>query len=58
MAQDRLDDATKVLAKYHGEGSADHPIVQLQLKEMISQIGTNESDKRYVKRYFLLLVRQ
>jgi len=47
MAQDRLDDATKILAKYHGEGSADHPMVQLQLKEMVSQIGLNDSDKRW-----------
>jgi MFS family permease len=47
MAQDRVEDATKVLAKYHGEGSASHPIVQLQLKEMISQIGTDDSDKKW-----------
>jgi MFS family permease len=45
MAQDRVEDATKVLAKYHGEGSASHPMVQLQLKEMISQVGTDDSDK-------------
>lgn len=30
MAQDRIDDAGRVLAKYHGEGSINHPIVQLQ----------------------------
>ena len=27
IAQDRYDDAAKVLAKYHGEGNVDHPIV-------------------------------
>lgn len=47
MAQDRVDDAAKVLAKYHGEGSVDHPIVQLQLKEMASQVGTDNSDKKW-----------
>ena len=47
MAQDRLDDATKVLATYHGEGSPSHPMVQLQLKEMTSQVGINDSDKRW-----------
>ena len=47
MAQDRVEDATKVLAKYHGEGSSSHPMVQLQLKEMMSQIGTDDSDKKW-----------
>jgi len=47
MAQDRIEDATRVLARYHGEGSADHPMVQLELKEMISQIGIDSSDKRW-----------
>ena len=47
MAQDRVEDATKVLATYHGEGSSSHPMVQLQLKEMMSQIGTDDSDKKW-----------
>ena len=47
MAQDRVEDATNVLAKYHGEGSSSHPMVQLQLKEMMSQIGTDDSDKKW-----------
>ncbi|KIM98518.1 hypothetical protein OIDMADRAFT_167318 [Oidiodendron maius Zn] len=47
MAQDRVEDATRVLAKYHGEGSSSHPMVQLQLKEMMSQIGTDDSDKKW-----------
>ncbi|TAQ89900.1 hypothetical protein B7494_g1772 [Chlorociboria aeruginascens] len=46
VAQDRVEDATKILAKYHGEGSTTHPIVQLQLKEMASQIRTDSSDKK------------
>lgn len=47
MAQDRPDDAAKVLAKYHGEGDVDHPVVQLQLKEMAHQISSEASDKRW-----------
>ncbi len=47
MAQDRHDDAVKVLAAYHGEGRADHPMVQLQMREMMSQISTEASDKKW-----------
>jgi MFS family permease len=47
MANDRWDEAIAVLAKYHGEGSADHPIVQLQMKEMQTQISTTASDKNW-----------
>ncbi|PQE07896.1 lactose permease protein [Rutstroemia sp. NJR-2017a WRK4] len=47
MAQDNADEAVKVLARYHGEGSSDHPLVLLQLKEMQQQIGHNDSDKRW-----------
>ncbi|KAK4193171.1 putative transporter [Podospora australis] len=47
MAQDRHDDAARVLAKYHGEGRHDHPIVQLQMKEMINQISSEASDKKW-----------
>ena len=47
MAQDRADDAVAILAKYHGEGRADHPVVRLQLLEMSEQIATDASDKRW-----------
>ncbi|KAL9572243.1 hypothetical protein ACKAV7_003626 [Fusarium commune] len=47
MAQDRYQDAAKVLATYHGEGDENHPIVQLQLKEMLSQISAEASDKKF-----------
>jgi len=46
-AQDRHDDALKVLAAYHGEGEQDHPMVQLQIKEMTTQIATEGSDKKW-----------
>jgi MFS family permease len=31
----------------HGEGSADHPIVQLQMKEMMAQISIEAADQRW-----------
>lgn len=46
-AQDRYEDAIKVLAKYHGEGSRDHPMVELQAKEMMTQISAEASDKKW-----------
>lgn len=47
IAQNRVDEAEAVLARYHGEGSASHPMVILELKEMQSQIMTDSSDKRW-----------
>lgn len=47
MAQDKHEEAARVLATYHGEGREDHPIVQLQLKEMLSQISIEASDKKW-----------
>lgn len=47
MAQDKHDEAIKVLAKYHGEGDENHPYVQLQMKEMVQQISKEASDKKW-----------
>jgi len=47
MAQDRHEEAARVLATYHGEGRIDHPMVQLQMKEMINQISAEASDKKW-----------
>ncbi|KAK4144466.1 general substrate transporter [Dichotomopilus funicola] len=47
MAQDRHDDAARVLATYHGEGRADHPMVRLQMQEMMYQISSEASDKKW-----------
>jgi MFS family permease len=47
MAQDRHDAAAQVLAKYHGDGRTDHPMVQLQLQEMTAKISTEASDKKW-----------
>ncbi|RLM00075.1 hypothetical protein CFD26_105778 [Aspergillus turcosus] len=47
MAQDRVEDAVEVLARYHGEGDPSHPMVTLQIKEMQHQISTDGSDKTW-----------
>ena len=47
MANDREEDATRVLAKYHGEGRVDHPMVILEIAEMRAQISTTGSDKSW-----------
>ncbi|OJJ46029.1 hypothetical protein ASPZODRAFT_132997 [Penicilliopsis zonata CBS 506.65] len=47
MANDRTEEAVRVLATYHGEGDPEHPMVQLELKEMQRQIVTDASDKKW-----------
>ena len=47
VANDRHEEAERVLARYHGEGRVDHPIVKLQMKEMVNQISTEASDKKW-----------
>lgn len=47
MAQGRRDDAERVLAQLHGEGSRDNPFVRLQMAEMDSRIDQNGADKRW-----------
>ncbi|PGH14335.1 hypothetical protein AJ79_03157 [Helicocarpus griseus UAMH5409] len=47
IAQDRADEAIDVLARYHGEGDRNHPMVILQIKEMRTQIATDASDKKW-----------
>ncbi|EEA20471.1 hypothetical protein TMatcc_000452 [Talaromyces marneffei ATCC 18224] len=47
MAQGRRQEAERVLADLHGEGSTEHCCVRLQLAEMESQIRETGSDKRW-----------
>ncbi|KAF5237861.1 hypothetical protein FANTH_10575 [Fusarium anthophilum] len=47
IAQDRVEDAVKVLATYHGEGDENHPMVVLQIKEMTNQIAADATDKSW-----------
>ncbi|KAI9740999.1 MAG: hypothetical protein M1834_002710 [Cirrosporium novae-zelandiae] len=47
IAHDRHEEALDVMAKYHGEGSRDSPIVQLEYREMVEDISITGSDKRW-----------
>lgn len=47
MSRGRIDEARRVLAKYHGEGDENHPLVELELAEMTSSVETEGSDKRW-----------
>lgn len=47
IANDRHEEALNTMAKYHGEGSRDSPIVQLEYKEMVEDISVTGSDKRW-----------
>lgn len=37
IAQDRTEEALQIFAKYHADGDVNHPIVQLQYREIIEQ---------------------
>ncbi|KAH6972409.1 lactose permease [Ilyonectria sp. MPI-CAGE-AT-0026] len=47
IAHGKLTQARAVLARYHGEGSEEHPIVLLQMEEMKHSIQQDASDKRW-----------
>lgn len=47
MANDRHEEALNVMAKYHSEGDRSSPIVQLEYQEMLEDISTTGSDKRW-----------
>lgn len=47
VANGKIEQARAVLARYHGEGSEDHPIVVLQMAEMQQTIRQDASDKTW-----------
>ncbi|OBT41770.1 hypothetical protein VE00_07965 [Pseudogymnoascus sp. WSF 3629] len=47
ISHGRNESARAVLARYHGEGDPEHPIVKLQMAEMEYQISTTGSDKSW-----------
>lgn len=47
IANDRHEEALDIMAKYHGEGDRDSPLVQLELREMIEEISKTGADKRW-----------
>ncbi|KAJ4331116.1 hypothetical protein N0V95_009943 [Ascochyta clinopodiicola] len=44
LAKDRREDAIAVMAKYHGDGDANHPLVQLQLHEITEDFSVTRND--------------
>ena len=47
ISNDRHEEALRVMAEFHGEGDRNSPIVQLTYKEMVQEIATKGSDKRW-----------
>lgn len=47
IANDRQDEAKRILVKYHAAGDEDHPIVALEMAEMRLSIRQEASDKRW-----------
>lgn len=47
VSNDRHAEAINVMTKYHGEGDRNSPIVLLTYREMIEEITTEGSDKRW-----------
>ena len=47
MANDRHEEALKIMTKYHGEGDRQSPIVQLEFREMQEEISMTGADKRW-----------
>lgn len=44
ISQDRREEAIAILAKYHGDGDADAPIVQLQVHEIIEDFAKTHNE--------------
>ena len=47
IAVGRKDEARKILAKYHGNGDPDAPLVLLEWKEFEESVRLDASDKRW-----------
>ncbi|CRK31648.1 Lactose permease like protein [Verticillium longisporum] len=47
IANGKIEQARAMLAKYHGEGQENHPVVRLQMEEMKHSIKQDASDKRW-----------
>lgn len=42
--KDRREEAVAVLAKYHGDGDAEAPIVELQIREIVEDMAVTRND--------------
>ncbi|KAL8341857.1 hypothetical protein RB601_005312 [Gaeumannomyces tritici] len=47
IAQDRTEEALEILAKYHGDGDRNHPVVQLEYREIVEQANLYTTDNRW-----------
>lgn len=47
MANGKREEALAVMAHYHGEGSSESPIVELEYREMLQEISQTGADKRW-----------
>lgn len=47
IAQDRTEEALDILAKYHGDGDRNHPVVQLEYREIVEQASLYKTDNRW-----------
>jgi sugar porter (SP) family MFS transporter len=47
IANDQHEKALDIMARFHGEGNRDSPIVKLEYKEMVEDISVTGSDKRW-----------
>jgi hypothetical protein len=47
VGQGRVEEATAILVKYHGDGNPDSLVVQIELEEMFEVIELEGSDKRW-----------
>jgi hypothetical protein len=41
VAKDRHDEAKQIIARYHTNGDLDHPLVELQMKEVIASLDVD-----------------
>ncbi|KAL1611190.1 hypothetical protein SLS59_000831 [Nothophoma quercina] len=44
LAKDRPEEAVAIMAKYHGDGDENHPLVQLQLREISEDFSVTRND--------------
>ncbi|KAM0702471.1 hypothetical protein Q7P35_009899 [Cladosporium inversicolor] len=46
VAQDRHEEARSIIVKYHVNGEEDHPLVDLQMKEMVGNIEPRDNGRK------------
>lgn len=56
MSVGRNAEARKILAKYHGNGDVDAPLVRLEWKEFEESVKLDASDKRWCVPWITILV--